>query len=87
MQFQVWIKWLGWMDSNHRMQGSKPCALPLGDTPTNSLYYLYYMVLYMVLFFSIRLSNALIAYALVTVFAVRQRIHARCHKAMPKSGL
>jgi len=51
------------------------------------LYYLYYMVLYMVLFFSIRLSNALIAYALVTVFAVRQRIHARCHKAMPKSGL
>ena len=27
--------WLGWLDSNQRMQGSKPCALPLGDTPTN----------------------------------------------------
>ena len=26
-------KWLGWLDSNQRMQGSKPCALPLGDTP------------------------------------------------------
>lgn len=25
--------WLGWMDSNHRMAGSKPAALPLGDTP------------------------------------------------------
>jgi hypothetical protein len=26
-------EWLGWLDSNQRMQGSKPCALPLGDTP------------------------------------------------------
>src|ERR1700728_2591240 len=27
-------KWLGWKDSNLRMAGSKPAALPLGDTPT-----------------------------------------------------
>jgi integrase len=26
--------WLGWLDSNQRMAGSKPAALPLGDTPT-----------------------------------------------------
>src|SRR5579871_3300741 len=26
--------WLGWKDSNLRMTGSKPVALPLGDTPT-----------------------------------------------------
>ena len=25
--------WLGWLDSNQRMLGSKPSALPLGDTP------------------------------------------------------
>ena len=25
--------WLGWKDSNLRMTGSKPVALPLGDTP------------------------------------------------------
>jgi hypothetical protein len=25
--------WLGWQDSNLRMPGSKPGALPLGDTP------------------------------------------------------
>src|SRR5690606_24887864 len=29
-----WVgKWLGWKDSNLRMAGSKPAALPLGDTP------------------------------------------------------
>ena len=28
-------KWLGYQDSNLGMQGSKPCALPLGDTPTD----------------------------------------------------
>ena len=27
------VKWLGWQDSNLRMPGSKPGALPLGDTP------------------------------------------------------
>ena len=25
--------WLGWKDSNLRMAGSKPAALPLGDAP------------------------------------------------------
>ncbi len=25
--------WLGWQDSNLRMTGSKPVALPLGDIP------------------------------------------------------
>lgn len=25
--------WLGWRDSNPRMHGPKPCALPLGYTP------------------------------------------------------
>src|SRR6202046_2613672 len=29
-------KWLGWKDSNLRMAGSKPAALPLGDTPMES---------------------------------------------------
>ena len=29
------LKWLGWQDSNLRMPGSKPGALPLGDTPSN----------------------------------------------------
>src|ERR1700723_101789 len=28
--------WLGWKDSNLRMAGSKPAALPLGDTPVES---------------------------------------------------
>lgn len=28
--------WLGWMDSNHRMPGPKPGALPLGYTPIRS---------------------------------------------------
>ena len=30
-------KWLGCQDSNLGMQGSKPCALPLGDTPIINL--------------------------------------------------
>src|SRR5580704_3048191 len=29
----VRANWLGWKDSNLRMAGSKPAALPLGDTP------------------------------------------------------
>ena len=28
-------QWLGWKDSNLRMAGSKPAALPLGDTPAS----------------------------------------------------
>ena len=28
--------WLGWEDSNLRMQGPKPCDLPLVDTPSRS---------------------------------------------------
>jgi hypothetical protein len=31
--------WLGWKDSNLRMAGSKPAALPLGDTPTKQPVY------------------------------------------------
>ena len=31
--------WLGWEDSNLRMPGSKPGALPLGDTPNYLLDY------------------------------------------------
>ena len=27
------IYWLGWLDSNQRVQRSKRCALPLGNTP------------------------------------------------------
>ena len=27
--------WLGWRDSNPRMHGPKPCALPLGHTPSS----------------------------------------------------
>src|SRR5204863_957592 len=27
--------WLGWKDANLRMAGSKPAALPLGDTPAS----------------------------------------------------
>ena len=30
--------WLGWLDSNQRMAGSKPAALPLGDTPTKKIF-------------------------------------------------
>ena len=26
--------WLGWQDSNLRMHGPNPCALPLGYTPS-----------------------------------------------------
>src|SRR6202521_2305832 len=29
------LNWLGWKDSNLRMAGSKPAALPLGDTPAS----------------------------------------------------
>ncbi len=28
------IEWLGWLDSDQRMMGSEPIALPLGDNPT-----------------------------------------------------
>ena len=28
--------WLGWRDSNPRMRGPEPRALPLGDTPSSS---------------------------------------------------
>ena len=31
------IKWMGKRDSNPRMTGPKPVALPLGDTPMFSL--------------------------------------------------
>lgn len=31
-------RWLGWLDSNQRMAGSKPAALPLGDTPVADLF-------------------------------------------------
>ena len=34
--------WLGWLDSNQRMTGSKPVALPLGDTPIISYKHLLY---------------------------------------------
>src|SRR5476651_2186582 len=33
----VALNWLGWKDSNLRMAGSKPAALPLGDTPAKPL--------------------------------------------------
>ena len=29
------IVWLGWRDSNPRMTGPEPVALPLGDTPVS----------------------------------------------------
>ena len=31
--------WLGWRDSNPRMPGPKPGALPLGHSPTAYSYY------------------------------------------------
>ncbi len=31
--------WLGWQDSNLRMPGSKPGALPLGDTPKSQTFF------------------------------------------------
>lgn len=31
------ISWLGWRDSNPRMPGPEPGALPLGDTPSADL--------------------------------------------------
>jgi hypothetical protein len=30
-----WLKWQGRLDSNQRMPGSKPGALPLGDAPVD----------------------------------------------------
>ena len=32
------LAWLGWRDSNPRMHGPKPCALPLGDIPLAHLF-------------------------------------------------
>ena len=34
---QLGSDWLGWEDSNLRMAGSKPAALPLGDTPIETV--------------------------------------------------
>ena len=31
--------WLGWRDSNPRMLGPEPSALPLGDTPRYDKFY------------------------------------------------
>ncbi len=33
LKIEIRSTWLGWRDSNPRMHGPKPCALPLGDTP------------------------------------------------------
>ena len=33
LKTEIRSTWLGWRDSNPRMHGPKPCALPLGDTP------------------------------------------------------
>lgn len=33
LKLKIISTWLGWRDSNPRMHGPKPCALPLGDTP------------------------------------------------------
>ena len=30
------MRWLGYLDSNQGMTGSKPVALPLGDIPTEA---------------------------------------------------
>lgn len=30
--YRLFFLWLGWRDSNPRMPGPKPGALPLGDT-------------------------------------------------------
>ncbi len=40
----IFKEWLGWEDSNPRMAGPKPAALPLGYTPLNV--YLGYLILY-----------------------------------------
>ena len=37
MHFCICCFWLGWQDSNLRMQQSKCCVLPLDDTPILSL--------------------------------------------------
>lgn len=34
LENEIRSTWLGWRDSNPRMHGPKPCALPLGHTPT-----------------------------------------------------
>ena len=31
-RLEVFLTWLGWQDSNLRMTGPKPVALPLGDS-------------------------------------------------------
>ena len=36
-EFEQAMKWQGRLDSNQRMAGSKPAALPLGDTPMYSV--------------------------------------------------
>ena len=36
LEAQLRSIWLGWRDSNPRMLGPKPSALPLGDTLINS---------------------------------------------------
>jgi len=33
---RIHVSWLGWRDSNPRMHGPKPCALPLGHTPAKA---------------------------------------------------
>lgn len=43
LKLRIMSTWLGWRDSNPRMLGPEPSALPLGDTPLarNRLYHLY----------------------------------------------
>ncbi len=39
LESEIRSTWLGWRDSNPRMLGPKPSALPLGDTPKRLLVY------------------------------------------------
>ena len=36
---EIFSTWLGWRDSNPRMPGPEPGALPLGDIPSNTTYF------------------------------------------------
>ena len=36
LENEIRSTWLGWRDSNPRMLGPEPSALPLGDTPSVS---------------------------------------------------
>ena len=72
------FSWLGWRDSNPRMHGPKPCALPLGDTP---------MLIDCEMYFAMSYQIVLVMDTIWFTRALHSNSHAPYHLATPQCWL